>query len=262
MKLRLSVVICLILTMVLTVGCKRNPDDDQVRAGIAGAGLGAVAGLALGAMVGEPGMGAAAGAIAGGASGVAYEYDSRRADRRNNEMVAAITANQQTQVAAAQSNETVAQSGKRHLDDFLGEWNINAWAMRGDGTKVSGTGKGKVIMETKESARFTLSDLTVDGVSRDVDGIAVLGYSERNGFTLECTSSAYQGARKYVGEYIPQNNEYNFYPTDTASNNGATGVIRSNVKMVIKASANMISINTFSMVEGAEVNIQSYRFTK
>lgn len=265
MKPRLSMIICLILVMALTVGCKRNPDDDQVRAGFAGAGLGAVAGLALGAMAGDAAMGAAVGATMGATSGVAYEYDSRRADRRNNEMVAAITTNQQAgtaQAAPTPQNETVAQSGKRHLDDFLGEWNISAWALRGDGTKISGTGKGKVIMDTKESARFSLSDLDVDGVTHDVDASAVLGYSERNGFTLECTSSAYQGTRKYVGEYIPQSNEYNFYPTDAASSTGTTGVVRSNIKTVIKASANMISINTFSMIDGAEVNIQSYRFTK
>lgn len=265
MKFKIAIVVCLILSMCLSAGCRKNPDD-QMHGAVAGAGLGAITGLALGALVGEPGMGAATGAIAGGASGVWYEYDSNRQDRRNRELAAAITAGQQGNQQAVQQTapqgETVAQSGTRHLEDFLGEWNISAWVMRGDGTKLTGSGKAKVVMESREIARFTFIDIVAEGVTQDIDGGAVLGYSERNGFTLECTSTAYEGTRKYVGEYIPQNNEYNFYPVDAASNTGTTGIVRSNIKLVVRASANMLSINTFSMIEGEEVNIQSYRFTK
>ena len=245
--------------MALPVGCKRNPDDDQVRAGVAGAGVGAVAGLALGAIAGDAAMGAKLGAVAGGTSGVAYEYDSRRADRRNKELTTAIAANQQ---GAVPQGETVAQTGTRHLDDFLGEWNISAWAMKGDGTKLNGTGKAKVVMDTKESARFTITDIKAEGSDQTFDGSALLGYSEKNGFTLENSSSAYTEARKYVGEYLPEKNAYNFYPTDASSNTGATGITRSNIRLEVRASGNMITINTYSMIDGQEIQIQSYRFTK
>jgi len=257
MKSRL-LILCLALTVVLSFGCRKNNPDGQVHGTAAGAGLGAIAGLALGAIAGDAALGAKVGAVAGATSGTAYEYDSRRQDRRNKELTTAIAGNQ----AAAQPTETVADTGKRHLDDFLGEWNISAWAMKGDGTKLNGSGKAKVVMDTKESARFTLTDIKADGVDGDYDGTALLGYSDKNGFSLECTSSTYEGTRKYVGEYLPEKNVYNFYPSSGGSETGTTGVIRSNIKVEVRPSGNMISIATYSMIEGQEVQIQSYRFTK
>jgi len=260
MNVKLSIVICLILTTALAFGCKRNADD-QMHGTAAGAGLGAITGLALGALAGDAAMGAAVGAVAGASSGTAYEYDSRRQDRRNKELATAISSNQQVAQAAPQ-NETVAQSGTRHLEDFLGEWNISAWAMNGDGSKINGTGKAKVVMESKESAKFTMTDLKAEGNDKTFEGSAALAYSDKNGFSLSCSSSAYSGTRTYVGEYLPQENTYNFFPVDAASTTGSTGVIRSNVKVEARATGNMLSINTYSMIDGKETQIQSYRFTK
>ncbi|MGL1862769.1 MAG: hypothetical protein OCC46_09645 [Pseudodesulfovibrio sp.] len=247
-----------ILITACLAGCTTTEGGSEARRGAGyGAAGGAVLGLALGATTGNGSYalaGAAAGAIAGGAAGGMYMYDQSRDDKRTKMLADSL--------GGAQKGETVETAGKRHLDDFLGEWNISAWAMRADGTKINGTGKAKVIMDTKESAQFSFIDIVAEGVTQDVDGGAVLGYSEQNGFTLACTSTVYSGTRNYVGEYVPQNNEYNFYPVNAASEAGSTGVVRSNIKLTVRASGNMISIATFSMIDGQEVQIQSYRFTK
>lgn len=257
MNSRKTLIPFLIIAMLAFMGCRNQ--DGQVHGAAAGAGLGAVTGLALGALVGEAGLGAATGAIAGAASGAAYEYDQSRQERRNREVVTAVSGNQQGQQAAPQ--ETVAQSGTRHLEDFLGNWNVSAWAQKGDGTKISGGGTAKVVMESKEVASMMFDDIKAEGVDGVFDGKAVLSYSN-GGFRLECSSTAYEGTRQYVGEYLPASNTYNFFPVQAGNETGATGVIRSNVKIVIKPAGNLISIDTFSMIDGKETQIQSYRFTK
>ena len=94
-------------------------------------------------------------------------------------------------------------------------------------------------------------------------GSSVITYSANSGFSIENQFSATEGTRRYVGEYIPADNAYNFYPSQNIEGETVTGVIRSNVRFQLRASSpNLVVAETFAMVDGKEVQLQQYRFTR
>ena len=112
----------LIALLILVCGCETPEGESAKRGAKYGAIGGAALGLGLGALTGDAELaarGAAAGAMVGAASGAMYEYDQHREDNRTEVMADAI--------GGARAGETVDDAGKRHLEDFIGEWNINIW---------------------------------------------------------------------------------------------------------------------------------------
>ena len=88
-------------------------------------------------------------------------------------------------------------------------------------------------------------------------------YSPDSGFVIENQFTGIQGTRRFVGEYIPADNAYNFYPSQTIDGETVTGVIRSNVRIQLRASSpNLVVAESFAMVDGKEVQLQQYRFTR
>ena len=83
----------------------------------------------MGALTGDAGLavaGAAAGAAAGGAAGGMYMYDQSRDDRRTKMLADSI--------GGAKKGESADAAGKRHLQDFTGDWNLSIWSLNLDGT--------------------------------------------------------------------------------------------------------------------------------
>ncbi len=257
MKSKYCLVLSVIFAMTLIAGCATE-EGNQVKRGVGvGAVGGAALGLAMGALVGEPGFaaaGAAAGAVAGGAAGGMYMYDQSRDDRRTQKMADAI--------GGAQKGETADSAGKRHLDDFLGEWQLDIWALDAQGKKITATGRAKGVLESKETARIEYADIIAAGYE-PISGASQLTYSPSKGFALENRFSVAPDSRQYVGEYIPDKNAYNFYPATNKEGETITGVIRSNVRIELRVSgSNLIVSETYTFQEGKEVMMQSYRFTK
>jgi uncharacterized protein YjbJ (UPF0337 family) len=255
---RISVASLLVIISLLA-GCANTPEGESARRGAGyGAAGGAVMGLALGAMTGDASLavaGAATGAVAGGAAGAMYEYDQHREDNRTRMMADAI--------GGAQKGETVDDAGKRHLDDFIGEWNINAWGMVTDGKKITATGKAKGVLESKTKASIKYSDLKSPDYESVLSGELIMRYDEKNGFSLENRFSSQQQSLTFVGEYIPDGNKYNYYPTSGEGEESISGVIRSNLRVEIRVSGNNMWVaETFTFIDGKEVMIQSYRFTR
>ena len=252
-------VVSIALMISLLFGCANTPEGESARRGAGyGAAGGAVMGLALGAMTGDAGLaaaGAAAGAVAGGAAGAMYEYDQHREDNRTRMLADSI--------GGARKGETVDDAGKRHLDDFIGDWNISAWAMVTDGKKVTATGNAKGVLESKTRASIKYSDLKSPDYEPVLSGELVMHYDEKNGFSLENRFSSQQESLTFVGEYIPDGNKYNYYATAGDGSESISGVIRSNLRVEIRVSgSNMWVAETFTFIDGKEVMIQSYRFTR
>ena len=259
MKSKSISVLCFSIIAAFIVACATEGERRQVGKGAGvGAAVGAVAGLALGAATGDAGIaaaGMAVGAAAGAGAGAMYEYDQAREDRRTQTMADAI--------GGARKGETADDAGKRHLEDFLGEWNLDIWALDAEGKKITATGKAKGVMESRERARIEYTDIKAPGFDQIVTGTSVLEYAPAKGFALENSFSVTPEPRQYVGEYIPQKNAYNFYPATNKEGETLTGVIRSNVRIELRVSgSNLMVAETYTMLDGKETQIQSYRFTK
>jgi len=257
MKSKIAIGIIALYLAVTVIGCATEEGRQAGRGAGIGAAGGAALGLAMGAMPGEAGFaaaGAAAGAMAGAAAGGMYMYDQSRDDRRTKMLADSI--------GGAQKGETADDAGKRHLDDFLGDWKLDIWTLNAQGNKLTATGRAIGILEGKETARIDYANITAEGFD-PISGSSVLTYSPSKGFTLENNFSAVQGSRTYVGEYLPAENAYNFYPSTNKDGETITGVIRSNVRIAMRVSGNnLIVAETYTLKDGKETMMQSYRFTK
>ena len=259
MKSKLIAVLCIGFMLSFIIGCATTEEGSDVKKGVGiGAAGGAVLGLALGAATGEPGFaaaGAAAGAVAGGAAGGMYMYDQSRDDRRTQMLADSI--------GGAKQGETADDAGKRHLADFTGDWNLNIWALNADGSKINAAGQATATLTGKDVLKIELKNIKAEGIDQVFSGTSVLTYSADSGFVIENQFTGIEGTRRFVGEYLPADNAYNFYPSQTIEGETVTGVIRSNVRIQLRASSpNLVVAETFAMVDGKEAQLQQYRFTR
>lgn len=129
--------------------------------------------------------------------------------------------------------------------------------------RTTASGKAKGVMENKETVRVEYKDIVAPGYGQEMTGFSVFSYSPSKGFSLENKFSVTPEVRTYVGEYIPDKNIYNFYPSTNKEGQTITGVIRSNVRIELRVSgSNFMVAETYTMIDGKEVKMQSYRFTK
>jgi hypothetical protein len=68
---------------------------------------------------------------------------------------------------------------------------------------------------------------------------------------------------KFVGEYTADKNDCNFYMLNNTDGETVTGIIRSNVRVDVPvASPSLWFADAYTLVDGKEVQFQSYRFTR
>ncbi|NIR60530.1 MAG: hypothetical protein GWO02_13960, partial [Gammaproteobacteria bacterium] len=114
-----------------------------------GAATGAIAGLALGAVAGEAAAGAAVGAAVGAASGAWYDYDQDRQDDRTQMLADGLAGRSSTPPPQGTAppdpapGETVGAMGHRHMKDFLGDWNVEIWALDENRERMTASGKAR-----------------------------------------------------------------------------------------------------------------------
>ncbi len=243
--------------LVFLGGCNGAKSDTGAARGAGiGAVGGAVLGLGMGALTGEgkyAAAGAAVGAAAGAAAGGMYMYDQSRDDDRTKMLADAI--------GGGKKGETPADAGKRHLADFTGDWKLDIWSLDAQGKRVTAFGKATTALTNKDTLTVSYSDIKADGFDQTFSGKSVVSVNG-SALALENVFSGAQGDRRFAGEYVPANNLYNFYPSQTADGKTVTGVIRSNIRIEISANGNLAVAKTFSLVDGAEVQIQQYTFTR
>lgn len=237
-----------------------------------GAILGGATGLALGALTGDASLaakGAAAGAVTGAASGAWYDYDQQNQDDRTEMLADAISSNDSggnsgggSTGAAAQP--TVGDVGRQQFENFRGDWKIDVWVLDGEGDKVLANGRAKGIAAGDNGVRILYNDIRVEGVDRSLDGVFLLKYDPGQGFFLENSFTASDDTLYFVGEYVVDKNKYDFFLTDSSSDEMITpGMIRSAMRVEIRiGSPSMWVAEAYIHLDGKEVQVQSYRFTK
>jgi hypothetical protein len=251
---------------------KTRAEKRRERRESTGGGLlvGAIAGAALGSMVGEAGAGAAVGAVAVGA----YTYDQQRQDERTQMMADAIAAPKyvapsqpvSNQVAAGQPQpaprETVGDVGKRGMQDFVGDWNLEMWSLATDGSRLTGIGQVRGMQTGENAMRVVFTQFESESFPEaQGGGHVLLSYEPDQGFFLESNFSYSDEVLKMVGEYLLDANKYNFYLVG-AGGEMVTGILRSSVRVEIRSSGSALWVaDTFAYIDGKETQVQSYRFT-
>ena len=230
-----------------------------------GAAGGAILGLAMGAVAGDASLalkGAAVGAAAGGVAGASADYANDREDHRNENANKNININglSGAQVAGAAAPETTAQNWDR-LDTFSGQWQVNIWALDSKGERVEATGVAQGGLSKTTAATLSVENLKVSGVEQDLNGQVELSYTPAQGYQLQ---TDFNGNSKlsFSGEFQPQLQRYNYYPVGA---NGQTfsGNERSQMRLELRfAGQDVFLVDSYAVVDGKEVQIQSYRFTR
>ncbi len=248
----------ILLITTLLAACATEGGKEAGKGAKWGAAGGAALGLALGAVTGDKSMmlaGAATGAIVGGASGAMYEYDQHRDDKRNQTLADAI--------AGSKSSSNTEQTMPNPLESFIGDWNVNAWGLMPDGKKVTATGSGKGILTAKNRAKVDYFNIKAEGYQKTLNGYAIIDFDEKNGLMLTTYGPGDKVDAKFAGEYIAENKKFNFYLTNSQSKDTVTGILKSDVRLEIRiAGSNLWIVETYTMLNGQDTQIQSYRFSK
>jgi len=221
-----------------------------------GAVAGAVIGLALGALVGDPLVGAATGA----ASGVLIEYDQSRQDERT-QVLAESVAGAQADVA---SGETVGDVGRRHMQNFQGEWKLEAWGLDENGQRITASGFATGVSVGENATQITYRDVVVEGLDETFGGATTtLTYNPGRGFFLENNYTFLEETLKFTGEYLADKNTYIYYSINPQSDTLPGGILQSDSRVEIRiASPSLWFAEGFTRIDGKEVTIQSYRFMR
>lgn len=244
--------------MSLVSACATEGGKEAGKGARWGAAGGAVLGLALGAATGDKTMmlaGAATGAAVGGASGAMYEYGQHRDDKRNKTLADAI--------ADSKSNAGAGVAASNPLESFIGEWNVNAWGLMSDGKKITATGHSKGVLTAKDKAKVDYFDIKADGYKQTLSSSAIIHFDKNDGLTLTTYGPDNKVDAKFVGEYIAEKKKFNFYLTSSQSNNTVTGTLKSDIRMEVRvAGANLWIVETYTLLDGKDTQIQPYRFSK
>lgn len=233
-----------------------------------GAAGGAITGLALGALTGDAKL-AAAGAVAGGVvgagAGAKYEYDQGKQDDRTQMMAEAIAAQGGTTVVVeAPKGATVGEVGKQHMADFLGDWKVDVWVLGPEGKRVSAKGTAKGIAAGENATRILYRDIKAEGYDLVVSGYLLMSYDPGQGFFLENSFSTSDEVVRMVGEYQVDKNAYNYYLLGDEGGEMVQGeIVRSALRVEVRvASPSIFVAESYVLLDGEEVQVQNYRFTK
>ncbi|HXV75156.1 MAG TPA: hypothetical protein VD788_02480 [Candidatus Polarisedimenticolaceae bacterium] len=213
-----------------------------------------VSGDARGALGVE--LGVLAGTIAAKAAGGVYEYDRSRRHERTETLATDIAG---SSGSGAEAGETVGDVGYRHFADLLGDWKLEIWATTSTDRRISATGSARASPAGDRAVRIRYGGIEAEGLDRSIDGYTLLSYLPGRGFDLENSFDTLDRPRRFVGEYLVNQNAYTFYPIDDRS---AT-IVRSRVRVDLRISSPKLwVVETYTLIDGKEVQVQSYRFSR
>ena len=163
---------------------------------------------------------------------------------------------------ASAPSRTAEESGRIGLRNFVGDWNLNMWALSSDGNRLEGSGVAQGVAEG-DSTRITFTEFSAPAFPAASGGGQVkIGYEEGKGFTLECWLAHSNEVLRFSGRYETDTGRYVFFLYGS-SGELATGVSRSSVRVEIRSEdiATWVA-DTYSTVDGQSLLVQSYRFTR
>ncbi|MCK6263710.1 hypothetical protein KP803_10540 [Vibrio sp. ZSDE26] len=243
------------LSLPLLTGCVTPGEDDPNAATKQGAAGGALLGLTLGALTGEPELavkGAIAGGVAGGVGGAAADMQNNRENIRHDSRDEAIS-----NIAAGNNNGQGAAKNQNwdELNNFIGDWNVTIRNHVAETQPIDSiTAAGKLVKTTQ-------ADLTLTN-AEGINLIAQFSYSQEQGYQFDFTNNVKDVTVNFAGEFQPQANRYQFYPTnvnDVIYEGVDTGDIRIELGF---AGTNVWMIDTYAYIDGSEKKVQTFRFNK
>ncbi len=165
---------------------------------------------------------------------------------------------------AATPQMTVGDLGKQQLETLRGSWKLDIRYLDAEGNRKTATGVAQGLAAGDNGSRILYRDIKAEGAEGVYDGYALLTYDPGQGFFLETSFSTTDEIVKSVGEYLPDKNSYNFYVVQGEGGEMVQGgIMRSSVRVEIRVSGPaMFVAETFTLIEGQEVQVQSYRFTR
>ncbi len=244
----------LAISLPLLAGCVTPGEDDANAATKQGAVGGALLGLTLGALTGDAELaakGAVAGGVAGGVAGAAVDIESNRNNIRHDSRNEAIS-NVGTQ--SGQSQTTKPQTWDE-LNNFTGEWNVS---IRNHNQNIPGL---EPIQATGSLSKTTQADVHFHN-DQGVDLTAKFSYTPDEGYQFVLDNNANNVSVNFAGEYAPDKNRYQFYPTninDTIYKDIATEDIHLELSF---AGSSVWMIDAYAFIDGKEQKIQTFRFTQ
>lgn len=164
--------------------------------------------------------------------------------------------------ASSAPTRSAEENGRIGLRNFVGDWDLNMWALSSDGDRLEGSGIAEGVAEG-DSTRITFTEFSAPAFPRATGGGQVkIGYEDGKGFTLESWFAHSNEVLKFSGRYEAETGRYVFYMFGS-SGELATGVPRSSVRVEIRSEdiATWIA-DTYSAIDGQSLIVQSYRFTR
>lgn len=243
------------LSLPLLAGCVTPGEDDANASTKQGAAGGALLGLTLGALTGEPELavkGAIAGGVAGGVAGATHDLQNNRENIRHDsrdEAIAGITSGNNTNGGAA------ANQNWEELNNFIGDWNVTIR------NHVSEAQALNSITATGTLVKTTQADVALSN-DEGISLIAQFSHSPEQGYQFDLTNKAKDVTVNFAGEFQPQANRYQFYPTNV-NDVIYEGIDTGDVRMQLGfAGTNVWFIDTYAFINGSEQKVQTLRFNK
>ncbi|MGR5150385.1 hypothetical protein [Photobacterium swingsii] len=265
MTLFLKTSIAAVLSATLLTGCVNPDQNDPNAATKQGAIGGALLGLTMGALTGDAELaakGAIAGGVAGGVSGSMVDLDNNRDNQRHSSRDDAIAqiGNSQQQGANAAPSPTQPQTWAE-LDKFTGKWQVAIWSnTTGETINAKADAAGSLTKTT--TAQIAIDNLQVNGSANSLAMTAEFSFTPESGYILSVKNNVDNSTAQFVGEYQAANIRYNFYPESTDVS-VIKGVDASQVRLELGFAGNNVwMVDTWAAIDGQDVKVQSYRFTR
>ena len=252
MNRALKTTIAAAISLPLLTGCVTPGEDDPNALTKQGAAGGALLGLTLGALTGDPELaiqGAIAGGVTGGVAGAQADIQNNRESIRSNSRDDAIASIGGTQVQPA------GQQNWAELNHFVGSWNVTI--QNHDQTLRN----VQPVMAQGSLAKTTQADINVVN-DQGINLTAAFSYTPESGYELNISNDAKNIEVKFAGEFQSSTNRYNFYPTninDVVYQNINTADIH--VELCF-AGPNVWTLSSYAFQEGSQNQLQTFRFTK
>ncbi|EGA68833.1 hypothetical protein VISI1226_10907 [Vibrio sinaloensis DSM 21326] len=236
----------------LLTGCVTPGEDDPNAMTKQGAAGGALLGLTLGALTGEPELavkGAIAGGVTGGVAGAQADVQDNREGMRANSRDDAIAS------IGNHANQPNTQQSWQELNHFVGNWNVSIQNHDNslndlDPIDASGT-----------LASTTQANIAVSN-RQGIDLTAAFSFTPESGYQLNVTNNATQVEVRFAGEFQPNTNRYVFYPTNV-SDVIYQGINTADIHVELGfAGQNVWSLSSFAFMDNKQNQLQTFRFTK
>ncbi|WP_159652518.1 hypothetical protein [Vibrio atypicus] len=253
MNTALKTTLAAAISLPLLTGCVTPGEDDANAMTKTGAAGGALLGLTLGALTGEPELavkGAIAGGVTGGVAGAQADIQSNRDGIRANSRDDAIAS-----IGGGNNNQSSAQQNWNELNNFVGNWNVSIQNHDQSLKNVH------PVTATGALAKTTQADVKVTN-DQGISLTAAFSYTPEAGYQLNISNNSKQVEVNFAGEYQPNNNRYNFYPTNVAD------VIYQEINTADIhvelgfAGPNVWTISSYAFIDGSQQQLQTFRFTK